>query len=92
VVFVDESAEEVAALDRLGSHRVGVVSRLWWVEFECSVWPFAVVVLGVDAERMFEVAAANNEQPVGDGANPVVAECGTATGRNDDQSARTMSR
>jgi hypothetical protein len=64
VVFVDESAEEVAPLDRLGVCWIGLVGRFWRVEFECAVWPLAVVVRRVGAEHVFEVSAAEDEQPV----------------------------
>jgi hypothetical protein len=72
VVFVDESAEKIATLDRRGGW-CGSSNRLWWLQSECSVWALAVVMRRVDAEHVREVAAAEDEQPVeafgGDGAD-----------------------
>jgi hypothetical protein len=43
VVFVDESAKQVAPLDRLGAWWIGSVGRFWWLEFACALRPLAVV-------------------------------------------------
>jgi hypothetical protein len=57
VVFVDESAESVAALDLAGVRWTGSVGRCGREQGECSVWALAVVVRRVCAEHVFEVAA-----------------------------------
>src|SRR5919197_6125442 len=64
VVFVDESAESVAALDlsatrwRIGSCRVGRQ------QCQSAMWAFAVVMGGVGAKHRFEMSAADDQQPV----------------------------
>jgi hypothetical protein len=60
LVFVDESAEKVATLDGFRAW-CGSFDRFWWLELECSVWPLAVVVRRVDAERVLELAAAEDQ-------------------------------
>jgi hypothetical protein len=58
-VFVEESAEAVAALDE-GRRRVHDLQirnrRIGWFEVERAVRPVAVVVAGEDAEHAREVA------------------------------------
>jgi hypothetical protein len=65
VVFMDQSAESVAALDlSVGRWRVRVC-RVGCEQRESAVWALAVVMGGVDAEHCFEVAAAEDQEPVG---------------------------
>jgi hypothetical protein len=64
VVFVDESTESVAPLDPAGGRWTGRVCRLRREEREPAVGALAVGVRRVDAEHPFEVAAAENQQPV----------------------------
>jgi hypothetical protein len=64
VVFVDEAAEEVAALDRRGRRRDDVTARIGWCELERSVRSLRVVVGEVGAEGVLEVAAADDQEPV----------------------------
>lgn len=64
VVFVDQTAESVTALDLSGAWpRVGVC-RGGREQRESAVWALAVVVAGVDAEHVLEVAPADDQQPV----------------------------
>jgi hypothetical protein len=58
VVFVDESAESVAALDLADGRWTAGVGRCGREQRESSVWPLAVVVRRVGAEYALEVAAA----------------------------------
>jgi hypothetical protein len=64
VIFVDQSAESVAPLDlraawlRVGACRVGREQR------ESAVWALAVVVRGVGARHLLEVAAADDQESV----------------------------
>jgi len=58
---VDESAEEVPSLDCPGYRGRWAVACFWWLEPERSVWSLAVVVRRVGAQRLFEVAAADDE-------------------------------
>ena len=62
-VFVDEVAEEVAAFDCASGRREGF-GGLGWSQWGCAVWSLAVVVGHVSAEGVFEVAAADDEEPV----------------------------
>jgi hypothetical protein len=55
---VDESAEDLTALDRARGGLVAFVVVCGWTEGECSVRPLGVVVGHVAAEHVFEVAAA----------------------------------
>jgi hypothetical protein len=61
---VDESAEYIVALDGLGSWRVAPVCAFRCEEGECPVRALAVVVGHVAGEHVFEVAAADDQQPV----------------------------
>ena len=64
VVFVDQSAEQVAALD-VAAAWLGVrTCRVGREQRESAVWALAVVVGGVDAEHCLEVAASDYQQPV----------------------------
>jgi hypothetical protein len=60
-VFVDESAENVVALDRVQGWFVALVAACGCEESECSVRPLGVVVGDVAAEHVFEVAAAEDQ-------------------------------
>ena len=67
-VFLDQAAEEVGAVElRIGwrakRDRVSVC-LLGWTKCKRAVRPMAVVVVGVGAEDVFELAAAEDEQPV----------------------------
>jgi hypothetical protein len=64
VVFVDLSAESVAALDLFAGRLWVGVCRVGREQGESAVGALAVVVGGVDAEHCFEVAAADDQQPV----------------------------
>jgi hypothetical protein len=64
VVFVDEAAEEVAAMGGLGRRCRDAMLRIGRFEFESAVWPLRVVVGEVDAEGVFEVAVADDEEPI----------------------------
>jgi hypothetical protein len=79
VVFVEESAESVASLDRC--------LRWWWrwrlgrerrVSPERAVWALGVVVVDVDVQDAVEVARAEDQQPVqafGSCPGPWQGEC-----------------
>ena len=57
-VFVDETAEAVDPFDLPdAARRRWAVCRQWGLQVEASVWPGGVVVLDVDGEDVFEVAA-----------------------------------
>jgi hypothetical protein len=58
---VDESAEEVVALDRVRGWLVGLVAACGRAESECSVRPLGVVVGRIAAEHVFEVAASEDQ-------------------------------
>jgi hypothetical protein len=64
VVFVDESAESVAALNLAGGRRTGGSGWNGREQGESSVWALAVVVRRVAAEHVLEVTAAEDQQPV----------------------------
>jgi hypothetical protein len=57
---VDESAELVAALDLAGGSWTGRVGGIGRQERESAVWTLAVVMGGVGAEHVLEVAAAED--------------------------------
>jgi hypothetical protein len=68
VIFVDESAEEIATA-KAGTRR----QRRWvaaaglpvgWYEAERAVWPVLVVVPAIDAEHVLEMHAAEDEDAV----------------------------
>jgi hypothetical protein len=61
---VDESAELVAALDLAGGSWTGRVGGIGRQERESAVWTLAVVMGGVGAEHVLEVAAAEDQYPV----------------------------
>jgi hypothetical protein len=59
VVLVHKAAEAVATLDiAAGQYELG------WLERESAGGTLAVVVLDVDAQDVFEVAAADDQEPV----------------------------
>ena len=61
---MDQSAEQVAALD-VAAAWLGVrTCRVGREQRESAVWALAVVVGGVDAEHCLEVAASDYQQPV----------------------------
>ena len=64
VVFVDESAESVAALDLVTGRSCGCGCRFGRKERESAVGALAVVMRYVEAKHSFEVAAAEDQQPV----------------------------
>ena len=64
MVFVDESAESVAALYLADSSWRSDVGRFGWDERESAVRAFTVVMRCVDAEHLFEVTAAEDEEPI----------------------------
>ena len=64
LVFVDESAEQIASAKvgrRCQRRRIAAVRR---EQLESAVWPVLVVVAAVDAEHVLEMAAAEDEDPV----------------------------
>jgi hypothetical protein len=69
LVFVEESAEEVASSDlrrvegRCGL-RIGSAAMIRRSEVEPSVWTLLVEVADVDAEDVLEVTAADDQEPV----------------------------
>jgi hypothetical protein len=64
-VFVDETAEAVDPFDLPdAARRRWAVCRQWGLQVEASVWPRGVVVLDVDGEDVFEVAAVADQEPV----------------------------
>src|ERR1035441_5161708 len=64
VVLVDEAAGSVAAVDLAVAGSLVSLVGLGRPEFERTVRALAVVVLGVDAEHVFEVTAVEDQQPV----------------------------
>ncbi len=79
-VFVDQAAEQVGAVElRIGRRsqqfRVSVCP-LGWTKCECPMRPMLIVMAGIDAKYVLEVAAAEYEQPVEalatDAANPAL--------------------
>ena len=71
LVFVDESAEQVAATDMIELDHVGRNSLLGgrrlverWPLREGAVWPVRVVVPRVGLEDLMEVTASEDQQPV----------------------------
>ena len=64
MVFVDEAAELVSAFDRLDDRWIGGVGGFGCEQRERAVRAFLVVVRRVDAEDVFEVAAAEDQEPV----------------------------
>src|SRR6266511_1537052 len=81
LVFVDQSAEQVAAMNC--NRRVGVAVEVgdgaaWRGELERSVRPVLVVVVGVRAQDSFEVTAPPDEDAieavVADRAHPALSE------------------
>ena len=61
VVLVDQSAESVTALDLSGGRWTGGAHWVGRLECETAVRTLAVVMIGVNAEHPFEVAAAENQ-------------------------------
>ena len=62
-VFVDESAESIVSVDairRVGASDVEVLFRRRRTQAQCPVWPVVVVMLGVDAQDVLELARAEN--------------------------------
>jgi hypothetical protein len=61
---VDEAAEPVVALDLAADGCWRWLPRSRWLEVERAVRPLGVVVLDVDTQDTFEVAAVEDQQPV----------------------------
>jgi hypothetical protein len=61
---VDEAAEEVVAFRRPGAWWIGSIDRFGRLKAACSMWASAVVVSHVGAEHVFEMSAADDQQPV----------------------------
>jgi hypothetical protein len=66
---VEQSAEEVAPLDLegvegVGGRRIGSAAAVRGPEGKGAVWTLLVEVADVDAEDVFELAAADDQQPV----------------------------
>ena len=64
VVLVDEAAEPVASADLTRRRSFLSLVEFGWPEFDGAVRPLAVVMVDVDAEHAFEVAAVEDQQPV----------------------------
>jgi hypothetical protein len=68
VVFVDQAVEKVTASRlriRWRSQRRRTAACLFgWPKCERAVRPMPIVMTGVDAQHMLELAAAEDEQPV----------------------------
>jgi uncharacterized protein (DUF1786 family) len=80
-VLVDRAAEEIVATDVGRRGNVAIVGRaaaVWGSELECSMGPVLVVVVGVDVQNSFEVAASEDEDAIeavaADGAHPALGE------------------
>jgi hypothetical protein len=61
MVFVDQSAESVAALDLSVARWRVRVCRVGGEQRESAVWALAVVVGGIDSKHCLEVAAADDQ-------------------------------
>ena len=64
VILVDEATEAVAAVDLAHARSFLWRVRVGRAKFKCTMWPLAVVVIDVDAERVLEVASVEDQQPV----------------------------
>jgi hypothetical protein len=64
VVLVDEAAEPVAAADFALGRSFSSFVRRRGSEFERAMRPLAVVMVGVDAQHVFEMATIQDQQPV----------------------------
>src|SRR5437879_6195788 len=64
VVLVDESAEPVATVDLALRRSLPPLAGFGWPEFKRTMRPLAVVMVDVDAQHAFEVAAVEDQQPV----------------------------
>src|SRR5215211_4835230 len=64
LVFVDESAEQIASakVGKRGQRRG--VAPIRWEQLESAMWPVLVVVAAVDTEHALEMAATEDEYPV----------------------------
>jgi hypothetical protein len=63
LVFVDESAEAIAAAD-FADRGIRLTAGNWRAQLERAMWAHRVVVLDVRAQDPFQVALAEDEQPV----------------------------
>jgi hypothetical protein len=61
---VDEATEPVSTLDFADQRLWRWFSPVRWLKFERAVRPLGVVVVDKDAQHLFEVTAAEDEQPV----------------------------
>src|SRR5438094_6932940 len=68
VVFVDQAAEEVTASELrmrwYSQRRRAAAYPFGWPKCERAVRPMPLVMTGVDAKHVLELAAAEDEQPV----------------------------
>lgn len=64
VVLVEETTGPVAAVDSGTGLLRRWLAGVWWLEPERAVRPLAVVVIDVDAEELFELAAVGDQEPV----------------------------
>src|SRR4051794_21620917 len=64
VVLVDEAAEPVAAADLTRGRSRSLYVRVGRTEFDRAVGPLTVVMVDVDAQHAFELAAVEDQQPV----------------------------
>ena len=64
VILVDEAAETVATVNRASEWLIARARCSRWTQLECTVGPLAVVVVGVDAKDVREVAAVEDQEPV----------------------------
>src|SRR5207249_7071140 len=67
-----------------------------WYEAERAMWPVLVVVPAVDAEHVLEMAAAEDEDPVGavgaNRAHPALGEGVRVRGRSEEHTSELQSR
>jgi hypothetical protein len=61
VVLVEEATEPVATADLAHRRCLPLLIEFGRPEFEGAMWPLAVVVVDVDAEHSFEVAAVEDQ-------------------------------
>src|SRR5205823_3579846 len=64
VVLVDEAAEAVMTVNRAADWLLAGARRFRWAQVERVVRPLTVVVVGVDAKDVLEVAPVQDQQPV----------------------------
>jgi hypothetical protein len=61
---VDEAAEAVVTLDLARGWENGLGSLVRWPQVERAVRPLTIVVVGVDAKDVLEIAPVQDQQPI----------------------------